>query len=585
MGYYENPPIVAPNKSSDIMASYILDASNSVASALNKIGERKRAAEKEERLTIQKLQDRKNQSDLYYNQKYNDWKEKESPITGDVDSKIQILIQQKIQTAADNRVKLLNEVDPKLRATYLQDISNADGLLTNSGKFAKLLSGQVATWRLKTPAIKVGEIGGNMVNGANDQERLENTGLLEILGGNDANYTDPNIDVKENSTGDGIALTVSGIDKTSGKKFTKTIDSNFFNKSDEEADNGLLIPVESNDTFVKTAKQSFFDEKGQEILPGFLSPTHYTYDLDSKGSSNGKEKDVYQISDGRMLQYDAIKAQVDQKSDVGATGILAAYANKPAKLRNYIACTLKKGLQYYDETFIKLDAATQKQELQKMMTDDVMNSVTKPLETTTKPDGTKIYWAPSPNIKLKDQYKEDKTKQEKEPYVPITSGDYDKIITDYNPSNKNESLKNLANTINNLSTSPGKYVSREELYQKYLNEPYVYGTHDTGLTVEEAYKEGKIKKNPSESFRKEYGTSQMYSQAGPGDYRPIQGYDFSKAADRVKFALLNTAGEADKKALKDKLVLARRQDWMNSNPKKSGETDLQYAQRIRNAVK
>ena len=114
MGYYENPPIVAPNRSSDVMASYILDASNSVANALNKIGERKRQAEKEERLTIQKLQDRKNQSDLYYNQKYNDWKEKESPISGDVDTKIQTLIQQKISIAADNRVKLLNEIDPKL---------------------------------------------------------------------------------------------------------------------------------------------------------------------------------------------------------------------------------------------------------------------------------------------------------------------------------------------------------------------------------------------------------------------------------------------------------------------------------------
>ena len=294
---------------------------------------------------------------------------------------------------------------------------------------------------------------------------------------------------------------------------------------------------------------------------------------------------MYQISDGRMLQYDAIKKQVDEKSEVGATGILAAYANKPAKLRNYIACTLKKGLQYYDDEFIKLDPKKQKETLKSFMTKDVMDNVTKPLETTTKPDGTKIYWAPSPNIKLKDQYKEDKVKQEKELYVPITSGDYDKIITDYNPSNKNESLKNLASTINNLSTNPGKYVSREELYQKYLNEPYKSGNFDTGLTVAQAYKEGKIKTNPSESFRKEYGASQMYSQAGPGDYRPIQGYDFSKATDRVKFALLNTASEADKKALKDKLVLARRQDWMSANPKKSGETDLQYAQRIRNAVK
>ena len=231
MGYYENPPII--KSGGDNTAAYIMQASNSISQALIGIGERKRAEEKEQRLTLQKLQQRKNKLDLYYNDKLSDWKSKQTEVNGEADKQIQDIIQQDITTAADNRLLLENESNPQKRAEYLKSIRNADLLLSSSGTFAKNLTGQVATYRLKTPANKLGEPGGSVVNGKNAEEILKNTAALEVLGGNAAFVKDSKISVKKNSSGDGLLLVVSGHHKENGEYFEKEIDSNEFNKSDE----------------------------------------------------------------------------------------------------------------------------------------------------------------------------------------------------------------------------------------------------------------------------------------------------------------------------------------------------------------
>ena len=60
MGYYENPPIIRPGRGSEIISASIADAASSISKALIERGERRRQEEKENKLTLQKLQDRKN---------------------------------------------------------------------------------------------------------------------------------------------------------------------------------------------------------------------------------------------------------------------------------------------------------------------------------------------------------------------------------------------------------------------------------------------------------------------------------------------------------------------------------------------
>lgn len=595
MGYYENPPII--KSGGDNTAAYIMQASNSISQALIGIGERKRAEEKEQRLTLQKLQQRKNKLDLYYNDKLSDWKSKQTEVNGEADKQIQDIIQQDITTAADNRLLLENESNPQKRAEYLKSIRNADLLLSSSGTFAKNLTGQVATYRLKTPANKLGEPGGSVVNGNNAEEILNNTAALEVLGGNAAFVKDSKISVKKNSSGDGLLLIVSGHHKENGKYFEKEIDSNEFNKSDEESDNGLLIPVETNNAFIENAKKTYFDEKGSNILPGFLEETRETFDLDSKGSSDGKTQDIYQIRNGQKIQIDAIKKGVQDKAEIAANGLLATYANKPAKMRAFIDYTLKKGTCTYDDYFAGKDPKEQLNILKEWMTDDAMNSMTKNLERTTTKEGV-IYWNPSPDISKKEKPDEPNkggksSDQEKETYTPYQSEYYDKIMAGSGAGkNKNytqgqvdfRDRRNLVENVNNLSGETDKYITKEDLFEMYKKQPYVSGKHDTGLTIQEAYKKGKLKSNPSTLFKQLFGDGKVYMKKGEGAYKPVTGYNFNKAEDRVKFALDQTAGEGEKKQLGGKVQEARMQDlknWTERNPRNAGESLEAYTLRYK----
>ena len=260
MGYYENPPIIQPSRGSEIISASITNAANSIAQGILNAGERRRQEEKERKLTLQKLQDRKNETDLYYNEKISDWATKQPTTSDVVDKQIYNLVQNKITLAADSRIALLNETDPTKRQEYLKNIRNANVFLDSSATFAKSIAGQTATWRLDTKAIKVGEPGGHVVNGSTDEEILDNTAAVEILGGMDAMYQNPNIEVEEDEQGDGVVLRVSGKHKD-GREFKVAINSKSFDKSEAEGDNGLLIPVESLDTFHTQVKQDIVDKK------------------------------------------------------------------------------------------------------------------------------------------------------------------------------------------------------------------------------------------------------------------------------------------------------------------------------------
>ena len=177
MGYYDNPPIIDFSKGYDYSQG-IINASNAFVQGMNARADRKRQEEQQQELTLKRLQERKYEVDLAYNDKLSDWSVKQKDTNSEVDNQIYGIVQEAITTAADNRIRLLNETNPAKRQEYLQSIRDADALMTNTGQFAKVLAGQVATWRLNTPAIKVGEIGGNVVNGKDAKEILDNTNVL-----------------------------------------------------------------------------------------------------------------------------------------------------------------------------------------------------------------------------------------------------------------------------------------------------------------------------------------------------------------------------------------------------------------------
>ena len=165
MGYYENPPMIQPNRGSEIVSAAIVNAANSLSQGLLAAGERKRQMQKERRLTIQKLQDRKNETDLLYNDKMSDWALKQPNTNEAVDKKVRDIIRQKITTAADSQILLLNETDPKKREQYLKDIRDANGFLDSSASFAKSIAEQTETWRQGVKGASVGVPCGSVVNG------------------------------------------------------------------------------------------------------------------------------------------------------------------------------------------------------------------------------------------------------------------------------------------------------------------------------------------------------------------------------------------------------------------------------------
>lgn len=593
MGYYENPPIINANRGSEMISSAIANAASSLSQGLIARGERRSQEEKERKLTLQKLQDRKNETDLYYNEKLSDWSSKVPKTNNIVDTQLSVLVQDKITSAADSRILLLNETDKGKRQEYLKKIKDAEVFLESSTKFAKSLAMQTATWRLDTKAIKVGEPGGHFVNGATEEEILDNTAFLEIVGGMDARYKDAKIELKPDETGQGAILTVSGFHED-GRAFSKSINSSNFDKSEAEGEDGLLMSVESVDTFNTQAKEGIVDDKGN-IYPGYLEETRETFDLLSSGNSGGNGKDVYQIVNGQRLQEKVIRQEIAKKAEITATGYLGA--DNPTRLRGLIDYTLKQGVCYYDDNFKGKTVVEQKEMLKEILTNQAFEQLTKSLERTKQGDST-IYWNPTANIKMKDKpsdasLRPPKEKKEKPEEEPLYQEEYfDDIINGYNPPAganlqpgqiEYRTRINLADNLNKLSGEDGKYITREDLYKTWLNTPYKQGDYDTGLTKQEAYKEGKIKGKPEDAFKKSFD-GKLFVKGDGGVYRPVKGYDLKTATGRVKLALDQAANATEKKALQKKLAGARLADWMQKNPIKKGESQQQYAIRAQKSM-
>lgn len=571
MGYYENPPMVQPNRGSEIVSAAIVNAANSLSQGLLAAGERKRQMQKERRLTIQKLQDRKNETDLLYNEKMSDWALKQPNTNEAVDKKVRDIVKNKITLAADSQIALLNETDSEKRAQYLKNIRDANGFLDSSGSFAKTIAEQTATWRQGVKGSSVGVPGGSVVNGKDENEIIQNTAVLEILGGMTQGYTDTNIDINPDENGDGVVMRVTGVDRD-GHKIDRVINSKTFGKSEEEGGDGLLVPVESLDPFFTKAKEDVVDKKGN-IYAGYLSQERETVDLPSKGDSGGGVgSDQYQIVNGQRLQEKLIKSKIQEKSEITAAGILKA--DGPTRIRTLLDYSL--GLQpgYYDKQFKGKTPSEQKEILSTLLTEKSWTEMTKSLEKTTDKDGQTIYWNPTADIKLKDKPSPASLKDEKEEKPEETtykSENYDSIITGYTPSEgedvqegqiKYRTRKKLTDNLNQLSGNAEGFITREELFKIY----------------DQAVQSGKTTQKNVDFAKKKFGNAQIFKRDGK-TYRPITKYNLNSAAGRVRLALDYTANESERKMLQSKLEDAKLMDWVKANPRRQGETDQAYARR------
>lgn len=607
MGYYENPPIIQPGRGSEIISSAIVDASNSISRALIEKGERKRQERKEDKLTLQKLQDRKNETDLYYNEKLSEWAVKQTSTDDVADRQIYSIMQESIKSAADSRILLLNENDPNKRQEYLKNIRNANSLLEGSSTFAKSLAGQVATWKLDTKGIKVGEVGGHFVNGSTEDEILDNTAGLEILGQMKQRYIDPKVDVKKDDDGDGLVLTVTGKHKDTNRDINFKIYSKKFNKSEAETEDGLLVPVESLDTFNTQAREGILDKDGK-IYDGYLLETRETYDLDSKGTSGGNGRDIYQIKEGRRFQTEAAKAAIRKKAEVTATGMIGA--DSVTRLRAMVDYTLKNGTGFYDKNFkvdengVPRSPESQKQILTDMLTEKSFNNMVMPLERTTR-NNEVIYWNPDPNISIKDKptnaelnKTRDVNKLDRNDNGVLDSeesgdyrGEYYNNLIQGPKKKQGEAAgvynyrlrKYSAENLNRLSGSTSKFITSDDLYKMFIQEPY---KDKSSKTFADQIKSGKLtKEEVKQSFNSRFPKSDLYYEEATGDYRPLNNYNLNKASSRVKLGLDFTGGEGEIKKLQGKVGQANLADWMTANPKKEGESDMQYVTRYKKSIR
>lgn len=599
MGYYENPPIINPGEGYNAITAGIISGSKAIAEGFMLRGERRREREKEERLTIQKLQDQKNKTDLLYNEKLSDWTKKHDKVGYGVDDQVTAILQNKIQMAADAQIALSQESDQTKRKEYLKLIRDADGFMENASAFSKTLAMESATWREGSPGVAVGVAGGWTINGSSTEQIKQRRAALEITGGLDGMYENPSMIVEEDGTGTGFNVVIKGRVKGENKDFSPVvINSSSYLKADAEGAGGFLSKIEGLDEFYKSSKKDVVDDKGK-LLQGLLVQKPETVDLPAQPGSSGKGiRDVYQITEGQRLQTSAIKAKIKANADIKASAYLKA--DKSQSLRALLDYTLEKQPGYYDQEFSKLPTVEAKQKLlSDLLTESSFNTITKDLHYTVE-NGEKVYWGPDSQVTKKEKptaTELDGVKPEKQPPTTYQEEYFQDIILGYNPKQgerlsegqvKYRTRAGLVQNLNKLSGKSDKYVTKEDLFNMYKDEPFTKQTSRgpvvTGMTIEEAYKKGKAEGDINKDFAARFGNSHLYVKEGEGAYRAVKGYDVNKAQDRIKLALDQTSDTGERKLLQGKLKDAKLMDWIKSNPKKSGESDQAYAERAKKSI-
>jgi hypothetical protein len=231
--------------------------------------------------------------------------------------------------------------------------------------------------------------------------------------------------------------------------------------------------------------------------------------------------------------------------------------------------------------------------LTEMLTEKSFQNMVNNFEKTTTKEGV-IYWDPTADVKLKDKPSNadlrgttNKSGGGEDTGKDYRSDYYDNLIK--GPKKKQgesqayydyRSRKYYAENLNRLAGGTSKFITGDDLYKKWLQGASSIKGSDK--TIKEEYESGKLKGNdPKQAFYSEYPKSDLYYEESANDYRPLTNYNINKAESRTRLALDLTAGEGEIKKLQGKVGEASLSDWMTANPKKQGESDMQYVARYK----
>jgi len=497
----------------------------------------------------------------------------------------------------------LNETNATKRQEYLTTIRNADNALENAAKAGKSLGGVAATYRLKAKASTIGMPGGYVINGKDDNEILDNTAFVESLSGmTDGNplYKSSSLKVTLDDEGDGFIVTASG-QHADGRTFNVPINTKSYIDAEENLGDGLLLPVESMDTFYTQSKETVVDKKGN-IYDGFLERTRETVDLPSKGG------DIYQIQNGQRLQEKAIRAEIDKKSQITASGILSA--DNPSSLKVLLNYSLGQGPQYYNEKFKGKTPAEQKQILTQLLTEKSFSGMVQSLERTTNKDGTTSYWNPTADIKIKEKPEktgsgggnntEEENKQLTELLNDPRTKQFNSLFSTVSVKggdgkiNRNASAyrqrQQDASVLNKIVGGKGQklFMTRDELFEKWKKTSVTEGTEKKPVIVTNAQRLKRDGKTVMNEFNRSYpGSSSIFVKEGGVYVEPA--YDTKSRQGLVdlalslsgeggikKFGAFSRAGASADEEIQNQTIASLKEN----HPKRANEALEAYSQRI-----
>jgi len=379
MGYYENPPIINLNPGADKITAGIMDAADSVSKALIKRGEDRREEEKQRRLSVQKIQEEKNKTDLYYSEKLSDWEIKNPSDNSDISSQIRSLLQSKIKIAADAKIALTMETDPAKREEYIKNITNANKFMDVAAKAGKGFGMEAATYG-DTSAIAMNVPGGWAVTGDADKRR-DRTSALDIMCKRTGNFESHG--VKLIDKGDTFDVEFFGKRKGEDAEFKTSINASDYLNSDDNGNGGLLYKVENTSEFFDDATKSVLDSKSGKIYDNFIAESEQDVNL-----GNG-----YRLAKARKLDLEAVESEIYKKADIKAAGYLKA--NKPTDMWSLVNWTLGMGEGYYEKVFPRDQAPEiQQAALAKLLTEKAVGNMTKKFRKTN--DGQDIWISGEP---------------------------------------------------------------------------------------------------------------------------------------------------------------------------------------------
>jgi hypothetical protein len=379
MGYYENPPIINLNPGADKITAGIMDAADSVSKALIKRGEDRREEEKQRRLSVQKIQEEKNKTDLYYSEKLSDWEIKNPSDNSDISSQIRSLLQNKIKIAADAKIALTMETDPAKREEYLKNITNANKFMDVAAKAGKGFGMEAATYG-DTSAIAMNVPGGWAVTG-DETKRRDRTSALDIMCKRTGNFESHG--VKLIDKGDTFDVEFFGKRKGEDAEFKTSINASDYLNSDDNGNGGLLYKVENTNEFFDDATKTVLDSKSGKIYDNFIAESEQDVNL-----GNG-----YQLAKARKLDLEAVRGEIYKKADIKAAGYLKA--NKPTDMWSLVNWSLGMGEGYYEKVFPRDQAPEiQQAALAKLLTEKAVGNMTKKFRKTN--DGQDIWISGEP---------------------------------------------------------------------------------------------------------------------------------------------------------------------------------------------